>query len=116
MSEMSPSPPVPQLTHLQFKVLGLLLERHEPSGLWLRDELRSAGVRQSGPAFYQMMARLEDGGLVAGRYRRRSVDGQPIKERIYQVSAAGLAAWRETRDFYLEILRAVGPEEGLLGA
>ena len=107
---------VPTLTHLQFKVLGLLLEGEATPGREVREGLRGAGGRQTGPAFYQMMARLEDAGLVEGSYRRDVVDGQPIKERVYRLTPSGLRAWRETRDFYLEILRAVGPEEGLAGA
>ncbi|HEX6976343.1 MAG TPA: helix-turn-helix transcriptional regulator [Vicinamibacterales bacterium] len=98
---------IPEITHLQFLVLGLL--RQAPRlGRELRDELGRNGMRRSGPAFYQMMARLEDAGLVAGEYDQKVVEGQIIKERRYEVTAAGAAAWTLTRDFYLHQIAALG--------
>ena len=92
---------VPEITHLQFLVLtqlrqGARLGRH------LRGRLARHGVRRSAPAFYQMMARLEDAGLVDGDYDQKIIDGQIIKERRYGLTAAGEAAWTATRDFYVE--------------
>ena len=52
---------VPKLTHLQFLVIGVLL-RGDCSGRVVRSELEAFGIRKSGPAFYQLMARLEDAG------------------------------------------------------
>ena len=49
---------LPDLSHLQFIVLTRLLS-DEASGRSIREPLRHYRVRQSGPAFYQMMARLE---------------------------------------------------------
>lgn len=90
---------MPDITHLQFLVLGLL--RQAPRlGRELRAELARHGVRRSGPAFYQMMARLEDAGLVAGEYDQKIVSGQIIKERRYEITAPGAARWALTRDFY----------------
>jgi DNA-binding PadR family transcriptional regulator len=98
---------IPQITHLQFLVLGLL--RQSPRlGREIRLELTRSGVRRSGPAFYQMMARLEDAGLVAGEYDQKVVAGQIIKERRYEVTAPGAAAWTLTRDFYVKQIAAVG--------
>lgn len=50
------------------------------TGRKIRAGLKPYRVRQSGPAFYQMMARLEK-GLVGGSYTQEVVDGQIIKER-----------------------------------
>jgi len=91
---------LPDITHLQFLILGAL-RTEERAGRDLRTLLRGHGARRSGPAFYQMMGRLEDAGLVRGRYEQRTVDGQSIKERLYEITAAGAAAWESTRDFYL---------------
>lgn len=107
---------LPTLSHLQFKVLALLVGRDERAGLEIRAELGRSGTRQSGPAFYQMMARLEDAGLAEGWYVRRELAGQGVQERRYRLTPAGLAAWRNCRDFYLAELRTLGPEEGLAGA
>lgn len=99
---MSPAR-VPPITHLQFLVLATL--RGAPRlGRHLRRELGRRGVRRSAPAFYQMMARLEDAGLVAGEYDQKIVDGQIIKERRYTLTEPGAAAWKLTRDFYAESL------------
>lgn len=97
---MSPRP-VPAITHLQYLVLTVL--REGPAlGRRLRSRLAAHGVRRSAPAFYQMMARLEDAGYVTGDYDQKIVDSQIIKERRYELAPAGDAAWRRTRDFYAE--------------
>src|SRR3954449_3032964 len=91
--------PVPEITHLQFLVLSSLLDG-EQSGRYLREKLEENGERKSGPAFYQMMARLEDGGFVRGHYDQKIVEGQIIKERRYCVVAAGFSACRRAYEFY----------------
>jgi DNA-binding PadR family transcriptional regulator len=92
--------PLPDLTHLQFLVLTTLLEG-EQTGRYIRERLADEGQRKTGPAFYQMMARLEDSGLVKGWYDQRIIEGQIIKERRYKLTATGERAWAEVRDFYL---------------
>lgn len=92
---------------MQFLVLGML--RHEErAGRHLRRALARHGVRRTGPAFYQMMARLEDAGLVAGEYDQKVVDGQIIKERRYALTPRGAAAWAATRAFYDEAIDTYG--------
>jgi len=98
---MSPGT-LPTLTHLQFVVIGALLA-DEQSGKDLRIELKRHGVRRTGPAFYQMMARLEDSGWIDGFYTQEIVDAQIIKERRYRVKPAGVRAWNSTRDFYASV-------------
>src|SRR6185295_12171995 len=106
---------IPEITHLQFLVLGHL--RQSPRlGRELRRELARHGVRRSGPAFYQMMARLEDAELVAGEYDQKVIAGQIIKERRYVVTAAGAAAWNLTRDFYLKKIATFDEGRGLAHA
>jgi DNA-binding PadR family transcriptional regulator len=94
---------LPTLTHLQFLILDSLLGG-ERSGQEVRDALAAVKFHKSGPAFYQLMARLEDAKFVAGRYKQKTIDGQPIKERRYKLLAGGRRAHDETRDFYLERL------------
>jgi DNA-binding PadR family transcriptional regulator len=96
---------LPAITHLQFLVLGLLREQAQ-AGRDIRSELQRHGVRRTAPAFYQMMARLEDAGLVEGWYDQKIVEGQLIKERHYRLRPAGARAWAATRDFYLARLGA----------
>ena len=98
---------LPSITHLQFLVLGLLLREAGP-GRRIRRELAAHRIRRTAPAFYQMMARLEEAGLVRGWYDQKIVDGQIIKERHYKLTASGAAAWSDTRDFYLSTVEELG--------
>jgi hypothetical protein len=104
---------LPRLTHLQFLVVSQLL-RGDARGRDLRTRLTSEGVRQSGPAFYQMMAGLEDAGFVSGWYQQQIVDSQILRERHYKVLASGKKAWQGARDFYIRVigLRRTGLAHG----
>lgn len=102
---------LPELSHLQFAVLGTLLNG-ERSGREVRATLKRYRVRQSGPAFYQMMSRLESTGLVEGWYTQEVVSGQIIKERHYRVRAEGVRAWRSSRRFYEAAIASAESGEG----
>ena len=106
---------IPRLSHLQFLVLGTL-RMGTLAGREIRERLERFGVRTRGPAFYQLMARLEDGGLVKGFYHQEIVEGQIIRERHYRITARGSLAWKESSEFYLAIIQRFGPESGLAGA
>jgi len=90
---------LPKFTHLQFLVVSELA-KGEAAGRAVRERLRAAGVRQSGPAFYQLMAGLEDGGFVTGWYEQQIVDSQIIRERYYRATAAGIRAAEDSLEFY----------------
>jgi DNA-binding PadR family transcriptional regulator len=98
---------IPTITHLQFLVLGMLRPGARP-GRAVRRALARHGVARTGPAFYQMMARLEDAGLVAGEYDQKIVGGQIIKERRYTLTLGGDAAWVATRAFYRDAIDEYG--------
>lgn len=98
---------LPRLSHLQFLVLGILLDA-ERSGRELRERLADFGVRKSGPGFYQLMARLEDAGFVTGRYRQEVVEGQILRERFYRIRSAGTKAWEECREFQTTVIEELG--------
>jgi len=100
---------LPDLSHLQFAVLAELLGA-ERSGGMMRGALKRYRVRQSGPAFYQMMARLEGSGLVEGWYAKQTVEGQVIKERWYRITGDGRRAWRASRRFYEQTIEAADGE------
>ena len=102
-----PKPPLPVLTHLQFLVLGVL--RHDPQpGRTLRNALATYGIRRTGPAFYQLMARLEHAGLVEGWYEQVTVGDQAVTERWYRVTAEGTREWARAQNFYSEVARLSG--------
>jgi DNA-binding PadR family transcriptional regulator len=98
---------IPEVTHLQFLVLGMLRAGERPGRL-VRRTLARHGINRTGPAFYQMMARLEDAGFVTGEYDQKIVDGQIIKERRYTLTPRGDAAWTSTRAFYSDAIEAYG--------
>jgi DNA-binding PadR family transcriptional regulator len=98
---------IPEITHLQFLVLGLL-RGGDKTGRHVRRALARHGIRRSAPAFYQMMARLEDARLVAGEYDQKIVDGQIIKERRYRLTSRGEAEWAATRAFYTDAIAEYG--------
>src|SRR5262245_12262710 len=92
--------PIPDITHLQYLLLVSLLDG-ERSGRDLRELLAREGHRKSAPAFYQLMARLEDARFVTGRYEVKEIDGNTFKERLYRVTASGATAVDQVRAFYL---------------
>ena len=96
---------LPSLSHLQFLALGVILSSDEP-GRVIRDVVADYGVRRTGAAFYQLMARLERDGLIDGWYEPVVVGDQTVRERRYRVTAAGSRAWRQTRSFYETVAAA----------
>jgi DNA-binding PadR family transcriptional regulator len=93
---------LPQLSHLQAAVLDALGHR-ELSGRDLREALNQRRIKKDGPAFYQLMSRLEEAKLVEGHYDEKIVDGQRIKERRYILKGEGAKALQETAAFYSQI-------------
>ena len=111
---------LPALTHLQYLVLGVLRTDEQP-GRVLRQALATYGVRRSGPAFYQLMARHRTGAagrrLVRAGHRRR-----PGGDRTALPHHAGRRQRRGPRrtGFYDELARAArracgGPMRRTLG-
>lgn len=98
-------PQLPELTHLQFLVLGMLRSADQP-GRALREALAGYGFRRTGPAFYQLMARLEQDRLVDGWYERITVGDQAVTERHYRLTADGKRRFSEARAFYEHVARA----------
>lgn len=98
----------PRLSHLQFLVLGTLLQGPRP-GREVRDELRRFGVKRSGPGFYQLMARLEEAEWVEGSYKQKIVEGQIIRERSYRLRGAGRTVWNHCRKFNESVIAEFGP-------
>jgi DNA-binding PadR family transcriptional regulator len=97
-------PALPTLTHLQFLVLGVLHDGEQP-GRVIRQVLQAYGVRRSGPAFYQLMARLEREHLVEGWYEQVTVGDQAVTERRYRTTKDGALRWAHAQRFYEQIAR-----------
>ena len=95
---------LPALTHLHYLVLGVLRSEEQP-GRVLRQALASYGVRRSGPAFYQLMARIERARLVEGWYEQVTVGDQSVTERRYRITREGVRLWADAHRFYDELAR-----------
>lgn len=83
--------PLPNLSHLQFQILDCM-GSHEITGRDLRAALKEKGVSKSGPAFYQLMNRLEDSDFVKKRVEPKNIEGQEIKESLYKIGGLGIEA------------------------
>jgi len=90
---------LPELSHLQFAVLEVI-GTAAMCGKDLRTSLSELGIKKSGPAFYQLMARLEDSKCVEGWYTQEIIEGQIIKERQYRITGNGIRALNQTKQFY----------------
>ncbi len=90
---------LPPITHLQFLILSQALT-DELSGREMRERLAAHGVRRTLAAFYQLMSRLEESGLIEGRYVAKAIKGQSVRERRYAVTTAGQEAYEATCRFY----------------
>src|SRR5882762_3394351 len=90
---------LPELTGLQFLIIETIGAKRM-RGAELRDRLKEQKVHKTGPAFYQLMARLEEAKLVEGWYEQEVIDGQMIKQRCYRVTGTGERARRDTLEFY----------------
>ncbi len=91
--------PIPTITMLQFRILCMISKQNDVSGREVRGMLAYDGHHQSGPAFYQCMARLEDAGLVEGWYVTKEIEGQTVRERTYKATPDGLKAKREFQTY-----------------
>ena len=93
----------PTLSHDQVLVLECV-GTSEVKGRHVREQLANNNRRKSGPAFYQMMSRMEEAGYVDGWYEQKIVEGQIIKERTYKMTGKGHRALTETLEYYRERL------------
>jgi DNA-binding PadR family transcriptional regulator len=105
-------PQPPKLSHTQFAVLSCLMDG-PAAGRDIRKRFAEFGIHQGGPAFYQLMARMEDANFVVGSYEQKIVKSQIIRERHYRITAAGRRAWNDTRQFYARAGGLVAEARGL---
>ncbi len=100
------------LPHLQFAVLCILSET-ELSGREVREELAALGLPKAGPTFYRLMSRLEESGLVRGRYEQEILNGQIVRERAYSTTAKGRRSRDATARFHERVIALSRRKESL---
>ncbi len=89
----------PILSALQFAVLDAI-GAARLKGSDLRESLRKNGFLKSGPAFYQLMARLEESRFISAETESTPMQGFTLKERFYRLTGEGHKALRDTLAFY----------------
>jgi len=87
------------LSHSHFAVLDVLGTK-ERSGREIRESLHLHNIKKDGPAFYHLMAQLQDDKLVDGWFEEEIIDEQIIKKRFFLATAKGIHAWMCTRDYH----------------
>lgn len=109
--------PLPEISHLQFQLLSILGAK-ELSGRELRAALAAVKHRKTRAAFYQLMDRLTQQGLIRLRVVQVPVGGgASVPEHYYKLTGAGQRAVRETLRFYeAQRASAEGWMPGLGGA
>jgi DNA-binding PadR family transcriptional regulator len=95
---------LPKITHLQAFVIQLIASG-DHSGRFIRSRLEEIGEQKSEAAFYQLMARMEQAGLVAGNYLVSVINGQTIKERRYHATIQGMTEFLAAEQFYSQAKR-----------
>jgi len=98
------------LPHLQFAVLAVL-SSGPTSGRTLRTRLAELGLKKGGPAFYRLMGRLEEAGLIEGWYERDVVEEQSVRERWYRVTTEGSRARDRTARFHERVISTYSGRE-----
>lgn len=91
-----------EISHLQFTAISLI-GSGRIAGKELRQKLMDKGIDRSYPAFYQLMARLEDAGLVAGVYDQKKVNGKTVRFRKYSVTRHGANAYNNMLKHYKQL-------------
>ncbi len=94
-----PAAALPEISPVHFLVLKQLLAG-ERSGREIREALDKVRKPTTKVSFYIFMARLEDLGLVSGRYQRKIVANVSCRERRYKITAAGRAGAKNAARFY----------------
>lgn len=98
---------LPSISHLQFAVLDQLVRRTRgASSDRIRCLMSEIGAEREGPAFYQLMKRLEDAGLLVSSPQEFNVGGGKVIRTHYRITVEGKTAWRDTLQFYAARLRA----------
>ena len=86
-------------SHIQCLTLASI-GTEEVTGNTLRARLLEAGIVSEGPAFYQMMKRLEADGLTVGRYAQVETSRQPVTIHCYTTTEKGRATLAAVVEFY----------------
>lgn len=100
---------LPTITPLQFAVLTKVMS-FSLSGEEIRKRLQQDGIKSEGPAFCQLMKRMEDKKLVKGHYEtiyvpsKISPTGQKCRIRVYKIMAGGKKAVMKFYHFLVQIV------------
>jgi DNA-binding PadR family transcriptional regulator len=92
--------PQPCLTHLQALGLSRIAIGDHPKGKTIRMFMENNGIKQSLPAFYLLMGRLDENGYVVTETHTRRDYGQTLNERSYEITEEGRRQLISASTFY----------------
>ena len=91
--------PLPEMTALQFLVVGLLFAGPQ-SGTRLRRRIESSGVKIGPPSFSRLMVRMEEKGYLYAACESTPAGMRYVRPRRFEATDLGVAVWRRVREFY----------------
>ncbi len=94
---------LPEVTHLQFLVLDAV-DRGQAFSRQIRDVLKAYGQGEKHPAFYMLLRRMEEAGLLEGSRHSQVVEltgrMQHLREKVYRLTEKGAQQHRSCLAFY----------------
>lgn len=91
---------LPTLTHLRVFILAKLGDDGPVSGRQLQQALQDIGNSPSRQAFYEMMGKLADSGLVAAESRQEDVHGYKVRLTFYSLTEEGRCLCEQFFEYY----------------
>lgn len=93
---------LPKLTARQMLVIETLLPENWISGREIRDALEQLGASTARQSFYGMMATLEKGNYVDGKYEEVDAAEFSLRQRFYHITNHGNQTYQEALAFWKE--------------
>jgi len=90
----------PRISPTEGAILSVLLER-ETYGLQIVNEIKERGGRLSLGGVYTLLNRLEQKGLVEGRWEASSNERKGARRRYYRVTGLGRRVLSALRDLFM---------------
>jgi hypothetical protein len=98
---------LPSLSHLQVLVLYFLDARGSLTSDELQNHLKSAGVKQTIAAFYQLIGRLKRAKVINQKYRVIKLRKQSFHVCEYSILRKGEKTLRKILAFYEELSKEI---------
>ena len=103
----------PHYNFSQMATVDIIAKHGQINGVDLRRELAAEGVKKSGPAFFDMMMRLESAGLIRSWHDNETlVKGRRRRTKFYCLEGDGFRALQEFRQYLQDYMKRRSWEGG----